>query len=66
MTGHDENPSPGVLQQERDRIAGMTIPQREQEHWRFACSLAADHPPDREAHRAAFYARHNYDPTKED
>lgn len=51
----------GVCAQERRRVAALSLEEREAEHWRSVANLAVargDRPPDREAHRASFYERH--------
>ena len=56
----------GVCRREDARQAALTVPEREAEAYRLACAMADGRDrgrhPDREAHRAAFYARHGYDP----
>lgn len=58
----------GVCDAERVRVAAMTVPEREAEHWEAARRWAAirnDPPPDRERHRQAFYERCGYQPDPE-
>ena len=70
MTVPDRDAEPlGVCRREDARQAALTVPEREQEAYGQACVIARARRqpyPDREAHRAAFYARHDYTPTKED
>jgi hypothetical protein len=64
---HDDDPQ-GVIGCEQARQAALTVPEREQEAYRAACQMAharREPEPDREAHRARFYADHDYHPTKE-
>lgn len=54
---------PGVIEQERQRQSALSLEEREAEHFRLATRAAAVRelpPPDRDAHRVAFFWRHRF------